>query len=537
VKVGMKYWQSSIYTKLLTDPWLTQERVLLGMILLVQMSLSLFFLRNSASLDEGTYILAGYRILSQWFGGPTVLNIYDSYFSGYPAFYPVIARVLDIIGGLELVRAFSMICMLLVTVCVYYITKKLFAQEKKSAFFAALLFACQGSALILSRLATFDALCLCLLAVATLLAVHVSSRSNPWLTMAIGLLLVLAFVAKYAAAAEIPGVIAFLFFYTWYWQGWRKACLYTGLAIFSFTVFAILAYIQMGTSSIKGLQGSTTNRVAQDLKTPVFLLTHQILPLGGLLYGIGLIGLFLLFIKIFSQRDDKRLSSICTLLVLYGTSLVPIAYHLYKEENTSLDKHVAFSVFFIMPLVGSACAFFWGYGLSYLENRKQNMSKIWRKYYWLMGAFCLLLYIGASTRLAYSRYQWPNTDMLIDSLRPYVHLNTGHNLAEDKNVIWYYFKNEVNPDNWNDLYHFQYTDKSQHQLFMLPAYEAAIQDGDFNVIELSDAANPVLAESLAKEIQSSKKYDLVATIPYTDFGLKGHYRIWTRHTLKFILPP
>ncbi|MEO6892593.1 MAG: glycosyltransferase family 39 protein [Ktedonobacteraceae bacterium] len=518
------------YTNLVTDSWLTQERVLLGMILLVQVSLSFFFLRNSASLDEGTYILAGHRILSQWFGGPAVINIYASYFSGYPAFYPVIAGVLDSIGGLELVRAFSMICMLLVTVCVYYITQKLFAQEKKSALFAALLFACQGSTLILSHLATYDALCLCLLAVATLLAVHVSSRSNPWLPLAIGLLLVVAFVAKYAAGGDIPGVIALLFYCTWYCQGWRKACLYTGLALFSFAVFALLAYIQMDPSFIKGLQGSTTDRVAQSVETPAYLLLHQILPLGGLLYGIGWIGLFLLFSKTFSRKDDKRFSSLCTLLILYATSLVPIAYHLYKGEETSLHKHIAFSVFFIMPLVGYACALFWKYGLSYLENGKQNMRRTWRKYYRLVGVIFLLLYIGTSTRLASSRSQWPNTDMLIASLRLYVHSNIGQNLAEDKNIICYYLTNEINPDHWHDLDHFQYTDRTHHQLLTFAAYKAAIQDGGFNVIELSDDVKPVLAEALAKEIQSSKKYDLVATIPYTDFGLKGHFRIWTKHT-------
>ena len=165
-------------------------------------------MHNTAFQDEANYIFAGRQIWQHWLGGPPVGINYSYFISGYPYVYPVIGGGLDLLGGLELVRSFSLLCMLVVTACGYYVTKKLF--DQKSAIFAAIFFACQGPVLFLSRLATYDPLCLCLLALATALAVNASQAQRPWRTLGIGPLLVLAFGAKYAALLFIPSVLAIL---------------------------------------------------------------------------------------------------------------------------------------------------------------------------------------------------------------------------------------------------------------------------------------------------------------------------------------
>src|SRR5207245_10022474 len=115
------------------------------------------------------------QIVLSWLVKTPYLEPYGLYFSGYPSFYPVIGGVLDFLGGLEAARLFSLLCMLIVTTCVYCMTIQFF--DRQSALFAAFLFACEGSVLFLVRLATYDAFCFCLLALAVMLSLR--ARTAP----------------------------------------------------------------------------------------------------------------------------------------------------------------------------------------------------------------------------------------------------------------------------------------------------------------------------------------------------------------------
>src|ERR1700694_1827804 len=115
-------------------------RLPLPLILLVQASTSLLALRNTAFQDEALYLLAGRQIFLSWMGKTPYLEPYGLYFSGYPSFYPVSGGSLDFLGGLEAARLFSLLCMLVVTTCVYYMTLQFF--DRKSALLAAVLFSC-----------------------------------------------------------------------------------------------------------------------------------------------------------------------------------------------------------------------------------------------------------------------------------------------------------------------------------------------------------------------------------------------------------
>jgi hypothetical protein len=98
------------------------HRLLLPLILLFQSIASLLALRNTAFQDEALYLLAGRQIILSWMGRTPYLEPYGLYFSGYPSFYPVIGGAVDFLGGLEEARLFSLLCMLIVTSCLYFIT-------------------------------------------------------------------------------------------------------------------------------------------------------------------------------------------------------------------------------------------------------------------------------------------------------------------------------------------------------------------------------------------------------------------------------
>ncbi|HEX6479379.1 MAG TPA: glycosyltransferase family 39 protein [Ktedonobacteraceae bacterium] len=183
------------------------------LILLLQAITSLLALRNTAFSDEALYLLAGQRIVLSWMGKIPYLEPYGLYFSGYPSFYPVIGGVLDWLGGLEAARLFSLLCMLVVTTCVYFMTIQLF--DRKSALIAAFFFACEGPVLFLGRLATYDALCLCLLALAVMLSLRASKAASAWTLVALSPLLLLGVAAKYAGLLFVPTVLALLAWWCW----------------------------------------------------------------------------------------------------------------------------------------------------------------------------------------------------------------------------------------------------------------------------------------------------------------------------------
>ena len=144
----------------------------LPLILLLQAVLT-WRLTDIVSDDEALYIHGGQvaiaYLLHGGAGNAALLRFDGSFFSGAPNAYPVLAAGLDAAGGLNLVRFFSLCCMLTATVCVYKIGRHLF--NENVALLASLVFALTGSVQFVGKLATYDAPCLVLVALATTLAI------------------------------------------------------------------------------------------------------------------------------------------------------------------------------------------------------------------------------------------------------------------------------------------------------------------------------------------------------------------------------
>ncbi len=481
-------------------------RFSLPFILCVQAITSLLVLRNTAFQDEGLYLLAGHQVLLSWMGKTTYLEPYGLYFSGYPFFYPVIGGILDFLGGLEAARLFSLLCMLIVTTCVYFITLHFF--ERKSALIAAFLFACEGSVLFLGRLATYDAFCLCLLALAVMLALWASQAASAQKVLFLGPLLVLAVTAKYAGLLFVPSVFAFLALWTWRQKGLEEMCVRLGIALFSFFVVGGITFYNLDKQALTGLSFTTTNRVSFSTTPPIQVIQH-IAMMEGIFFGLALLGLFFV-------GKQRLLGG----LLLFGSALLAPFYHTYKGELISLDKHLAFSMFFLAPLAGFA--------ITFLINRLQKRS-VYLAWFTLL-ALCLLL-LSSGLLQAQNLYEgWPSSTQLTTFLRPRMHLGVGHYLAEDFDVSRYYLQKETGIWQWSSLDYFVYTDKKNHNLSGDAAYNAAIQEGYFDLIELSYGYHTSLSMQIEQSLVASKHYDLVAKIPLQNSYGHGYYWIWTKHT-------
>lgn len=481
--------------------WTTYMPLLL--ILALQVAVSALLLHNSAFQDESLYIYAGTQILHSLTGGAPPPENYARYFSGYPYIYPLLAGILNGYGGLEMVRWFSTLCMLVPTVSVYAITTRIYSQV--SGFAAAGLFAFLGPTLYLSRLATFDALCLALVALAALVAIQVGEASEPAGAIMLSPLLILAVGAKYAALIFVPLVIGLMAVRTLETRGWGRTLLHVFLTVATTAVLVFVLYHSLNHDFLAGMMGSTTNRtpITQD---STLALLGVIATFGGLIWGLGFIGLF------FSGKRDRLIS-----LGLLVSALAMPAYHLYTGEAVSLQKHVDFGLFFIAPLAGHA--------LAEMSSRVENARLDIR---WVAALMLVIVgFVSGITGASWWYHTWPESDKLVAAMQTQVRPATGHYLCEDLEVVRYYLAGETSSAEYTGLGFFQYTDPSGNLLTGDAAYTSAIANGYFDVVELSLVNGP-LDKTLQSALSANPQYQLIAKIPYTNSYGSSYYFIWRK---------
>jgi 4-amino-4-deoxy-L-arabinose transferase-like glycosyltransferase len=480
----------------------------LVLIMSIQAAASLLTLRNTAFQDEGLYVYAGRQIVRHMLGGPAPLDHYAFYFSGYPYFHPLIAGALNLVGGLELARSLSLVCMLGVTATVYAVTNKLF--DRPAAVFAAAAYASAGVVLFVGRLATYDALCLFLIALSTGIAVKAATSRRPSSALGVGPVLVLAIAAKYAALLFVLPVLGLLGCLTIAFRGWWAAGARLALALIAFALTLGAAYCLMDTAAMHAISGSTTNR-AVGLRAPrLDLLTQHVLKLAGLTYFIALCGLVLILVH------HRRLR--IPALLLFAAAWLTPAYHIYKQEPVSIDKHLAYALFFAAPLAGYALAWLSGYAPRQAAGSHRG--------YWLAGTGVVIalftLGLGQSHRLY---HDWANTWRLGEALHTQLRDGSGRIFAEDIEVARFDAKDVTQEWQWQSFYYPYYT-VGGHTLVGTPAIVQAIQRRYYSWVELSFNYFPAQAYSLARQMAATRNYDLIAIIPFVNSYGRGHFYLW-----------
>jgi len=483
-------------------------RAPLFLILALQTIVSLATLHNTAFQDEALYVYAGRQIIRHWTGGPAPLDHYAFYFSGYPFVYPVIGGFLDRLGGLELARSFSLFCMLGVTTVVFFVTTKIFGRP--AAVFASALFALTGVVLFLGRLATFDALCLFLITLATACAVHCATTRRPWSALAIGPVLVLAMLSKYAALLFFPPVLAILACLGIASVGWRPTAFRVLLALSSLVAGLAIAYVIVDHAAFHALTHSTTNRAAF-LKAPRGALFQHLLEMGNIVLALALLGVVSLFVR----RSGPRLLA----LVLFGSALLAPLYHIYMREPISFDKHIAYGLFFAAPLAGAALAWLSGYERAPAWSSSHGQ--------WLPAAAAVMVVFTIGLHQSHTLYgNWANTSALSGVLHTQLRDGTGRVLAEDIEVARFDARDVTEEWQWNSFYYPYYILPDHQRLFGDDALIRAIDDRYYDLVELSFNYFPDKAFFLAGHMAETRNYDLIAMLPLVNSYGRGHFYVF-----------
>jgi hypothetical protein len=311
-------------------------------IMLLQAALT-WRLTDIVNDDEALYIHGGHVAIAHLFhggaGNAALLRLYGAYFSGAPNAYPVVAAGLDSVGGLILVRFFSLCCMLTATVCVYKIGRHLF--NENVALLASLVFALAGSVQFIGKLATYDAPCLVLVALATTLAVTKRSITTAPI---VGVLLAAASITKYAGLALVPFVLLMTFLAALTAEGrlWRRNVAYAVLrgsvATLVFAGLLLGGYHLWGSGISVGVKFTTTGRAALE-PTKTIVLIESLLDDIGLTFALAIGGTLLLLRR---RAWDK----VMPLVAMIGAGSIIQASSVRIHEFVSLDKHTAFSALF-----------------------------------------------------------------------------------------------------------------------------------------------------------------------------------------------
>ncbi len=471
------------------------------LILALQSAVSLS-LRNTAYQDEALYLFAGRQYFDYYFrGGPPPTEFYATYFSGLPQIYPLLAGALDVFGGLEAARFLNLASMLIATISVYFVAKSLFGRP--SAVAAAALFSIQGSVLFLGRLATYDALSIAFVGLATLLCLRASTSRTPLPALALGVMLMAAAATKYVGLLFAPSILAILAIRTWQYHGRRQAIQRTGLAICTM-VALVGGLLAVDPSLLAGLAFTTTQRVAFLSLSRPELFVRAVLLCGPLVV-LGAIGLLI-----------NRTTSLLLALVLFGSSLLPSAYHIYSTEAVSMEKHVAFGMLFAAPLAGNALARLMA------EQRGRFIGMRW-----LAGlAICVVLFGTGVERAHTFMTNWPDNSTLVHVLRTQMRGGVSRILVEESEVPRYYMQDMTYYWEWFNLYFFEYRDDPKGRgLHGVEAYKAAIDDGYFDLIVLRYGFSKKIAEEIDGGVRDGTHYELVAKVPYTttSFGPGTYY--------------
>jgi 4-amino-4-deoxy-L-arabinose transferase-like glycosyltransferase len=339
-------------------------------ILIMQGVLSIRLLHvSTATGDEALYLYSGHQLIHElWHGGGS--PYYETYFSGAPVIYPVLAATLDHLGGLTLARLVSGVFMLVATSLLYVTARRLFGYWP--AMTAAGLFASLGVTQGLGAYATFDAMALMIMAFAAYCSVR-AANSSKWL-LAVPIALLVANATKYASVLFDPVVImvAALMLVP---EGWRRvaqrAAALSSAMLLLLTVAAILA----GTAYMKGILFTTVDR-----KTGTGILNLNPASTSTIVrFSWGLIGLIVVvgaMAIIVSAVVPGERSSLPMLAVLLMAGLLVTLEAVHLQDLTSVNKHDDFGAWFTAMPAG------------YVLARGAEMARAWRvRAVWVVPIF------------------------------------------------------------------------------------------------------------------------------------------------------
>jgi hypothetical protein len=480
-------------------------------VLVVQAALSLRLVRsNTAFQDEALYLYTGHLEWSHWLYGAPAPPVQD-YFSGAPVIYPPLGALADTYGGLVSARLLSLFFMLAATSLLYGTTRRMF--DRRAGFFAAALFAGLGATQFLGAFATFDAMAIALLALATWLAVRAAEkgggRARRYTLMLAGAAVALANATKYASGLFDPVVIAVAMACLWRRRGAGVAA--AGGAVMLTTCAALIgAGLAAGGSGYwLGLTSTTLNRAGDNV--PAFGVLYASGEWVGGIAALAVIGA----VAAFAKRLSRPARALACVLVA-AVFLAP-AEQARLHTITSLFKHVGFGAWFGCIVAGFALACL----ASAVPAVKAGGAV-------RAGLAATVLAAVAGAAMAGGHFSsWPRSTSFTVRLAALAEKYRGP-VLEDNEVPEYY----IPALRWRSralTVQFTYTDpRTGRRLSGQSAYLNAIKNGYFSIIDLSFANTIQDDNKLIHDLSVTTAYRLAAVIPYEVDGVRAVYKIWVR---------
>ena len=465
-------WQLTVESFLPLDrrdrlrPWIARLPLITAVLFQLTASLRL---SNSPYGDEALYINAGHDYISHWLHHVPLTASYNSYLSGTPAVYPVVAGALDSVGGLELVRLFSALCMTAALLGVWGTSRHVWGPQ--AGLLAAWAFAAAAPVAFVGNFGTYDAATVGVLSTAMWLGV---TRRNYWTGALTGLLLALAPVLKYVGVAYIPVVLAVMVL-TQTRRMWR-------VVLASLVAVGLLALLyRLAPADLRsGINLTTASRKAEDPQSFAWM-AHYFVRDVGFLAVFAVAGAFL------AARSVR--SALLALCFLGGGVILALSV-LRIGEGASFEKHLEFASLFFAPLAG------------------RFLVAVSRRHLGMLLVFALLL-LTSVWGLQQSRYmfEWAG----VDPIRKAVAQDPipGHYLTTSFEAMQYYTRGQPRIQ-WDNPYAVEAETPKD--------LVAAVASGTWQLVALpdGDADNAALdrnKDSVLKDVEASPRYKLVARVP------------------------
>jgi MFS family permease len=317
----------------------------------VQAALSMSFIwSNTAFTDEAEYLWGGHLQLAHWLHGTPLPAVLTHTFSGSPMLYPPIGALADSIGGLAGARLVSLAFMIGATVFLYRVAEDLLGRT--AALFAVAVWVIGEPVMRLGAFATYDALSILLTAASAWLAVQAGRRRHRGeFVAAAAVALALANATAYSGVVIDPVVIAFAFLAWLPAMGGRQArfCAgwFGGALVICFVTMITLSRSWDGFLFTIVFRGTSSGFV--DNTSTAASILGSVWAYTGACLVLATAGII---VACYRERGPRR-----GLIVLLGAAalLVPAA-QLYNFTSVSLDKHLAYGLWFAALAAGYGSA-------------------------------------------------------------------------------------------------------------------------------------------------------------------------------------
>ena len=454
---------------------------------------------NTAFVDEATYLYAGHQEIHAIFANgsltvPGQNGYYQGYFSGAPTLYPILGAVADSLGGLAAARLLSLVFMLGATASLYLTTARLYG--RRAATCAGTAFVLLGPTQFLGAFATYDAMALCLMALAAFLAVKSAQESDnkPTLLYA-SLAMASADAAKYAVILFDPVIIGLCVLACVPHRGWAQARrqAYRMLGYSGTVVAALLAV--GGHTYIEGLMSTTIARA------PGHFPAVQVLSESWHWVG-GMAVIAVIAVALSAAREPWAYRWLAALLAA-AILLVPLN-QARIHTVTSLQKHVDFGSWFAAIAAGYAIATIFPAARLRIINGLMVLAG---------AAATVAIGTITATQATHLFHGWSSSSREVAALRPWA--THGNILAEDYFIYSYALSREVSLHRWASTWHLSYIDPSDHrELTGPPAYRDAISHHYFGTIALSYGTTSAIDHQITADMTSAGGYLRVGHIRY-----------------------